>query len=200
MINIDVRKGWCACSASTRRMREEKERRKRWDRTTSFGSACSGSDNCPTDSLMVNLVKPLHFIVCASPWTLETFRGLHFQNYIAGKFASAVGPSLSTQKKKRRKINQGAGAEPTGFGSLVWDATTVLWWERGQRGQRGQRGCGGGGGGVKGGRMGGGTPICFLYGDVPLDRVSFSGYTISDFCVINKVLTANLLLSSPSTT
>ena len=54
-----------------------------------------------------------------------------------------------------------------------------------------------------GGGGGGGTPINFLYRDVPTVRVSFSGssvltgYTISHFHVLSRVVPANLLLFSP---
>ena len=49
----------------------------------------------------------------------------------------------------------------------------------------------------------GGTPIYFLYRDVPTVRVSFSGSSVLNrvynfpFCVLNRVVPVNLVLSSP---
>ena len=86
-------------------MREEKERSKRWDRTTNSGTAGSGSDNWATGSS--SLTEGHTCILNTFRWhTSYIFLGFFSKTISAADFASFVRPLF--WKKKRKKGRQGA--------------------------------------------------------------------------------------------
>ena len=86
--NNDVRKGWCACSGSTPRMREV-ERKKQKGESNHGLRICRQWFRQLGHGLIVSYLRSnqTRYFCCysaTSPWALHRFFELHFQKYICG--------------------------------------------------------------------------------------------------------------------
>ena len=106
--NNDVRKGWCACSGSTPRMREV-ERKKQKGESNHGLRICRQWFRQLGHGLIVSYLRSnqTRYFCCysaTSPWALHRFFELHFQKYICGWCCfSCRATFLRVAKKKRIK-------------------------------------------------------------------------------------------------